>query len=157
MPTIHLTTHIHAPIHRVFDLARSIELHLLSTQNTGEKAVAGKTSGLVEMGDTITWYAKHLGVWQHLTSEINGFDPPHFLADRQVKGAFKSFQHDHFFEEKEGITVMKDVFTFQAPWGILGRLANVLFLTRYMRKFLIQRNAVIRDIAESDQWKAILP
>jgi ligand-binding SRPBCC domain-containing protein len=156
MPQIIITTHIHAPIQRVFDLARSIELHLQTTQQTGEKIVAGRTSGLAEMGDTMTWYAKHLGVWQHLTSEINRFDAPFIFGDRQVKGAFKSFQHDHFFEEKDGGTVMRDVFTFEAPLGMLGRLANVLFLTRYMRKFLLKRNVGLKKIAEGDRWKEIL-
>jgi ligand-binding SRPBCC domain-containing protein len=156
MPTIHLETHIHAPIQRVFDLARSVELHLLTTQHTGEKVVAGRTAGLAELGDTMTWYARHLGVWQHLTSEINRFEAPVLFGDRQVKGAFKSFQHDHFFEEKDGVTVMRDVFTFEAPFGILGRLANVLFLTRYMRNFLLKRNAGMKAIAEGDRWREVL-
>lgn len=150
MPTIELHTTIHAPIQRVFDLARSIELHQQTTQKTGERAVAGKTSGLVEMGDTITWYAKHLGVWQYLTSEINGFDAPFHFGDRQVKGAFKSFQHDHYFEEKDGGTMMRDVFTFESPFGIIGKMVNALFLTRYMRNFLLERNRGLKQIAESD-------
>ncbi len=156
MPQIILTTHIHVPIQRVFDLARSIELHQYTTRKTGEKAVAGRTSGLVELGDTITWHARHLGVWQHLTSEINGFDSPNYFGDKQLKGAFKSFQHHHYFDEEEGGTLMRDVFVFEAPFGILGKLANVLFLTRYMQAFLKERNAGLKEIAESGPWETIL-
>lgn len=156
MPTIHLETHIHAPIERVFDLARSIELHLITAQHTGERAVAGRTSGLAELGDTITWRAKHLGVWQHLTSEINRFEAPVLFGDRQLKGAFKSFQHDHYFEKKDEGTLMRDVFSFEAPLGLLGKLANALFLTRYMRNFLLTRNAGLKEIAEGDRWREVL-
>ncbi len=39
MVTIDLTTHIHAPLERCFDLARSIEVHLLGTEATAEQAV----------------------------------------------------------------------------------------------------------------------
>jgi hypothetical protein len=44
---------------------------------------------------------------------------------------------------------MHDVFSYASPLGLLGRLAGVLFLKRYMRRLLEERNAVIRDYAES--------
>ncbi len=50
MPLIELSTGIRAPIERVFDLARSIDAHVASTGQTRERAVAGRTSGLIELG-----------------------------------------------------------------------------------------------------------
>ena len=53
---------------------------------------------------------------------------------------------------------MRDVFDFDAPLGPLGWLANVLFLTRYMRKFLLIRNETLKAVAESpDRWRRYLP
>ncbi|MBV8388870.1 MAG: SRPBCC family protein [Mucilaginibacter sp.] len=149
MPKIILTTTINAPIEKVFDLARSIDLHMESTKQTGEKAIAGKTSGLIELGETVTWRAKHFGIWQTLTSKITEFDRPNLFVDEMVSGAFKSFRHEHRFTASGDQTIMKDVFEFESPLGILGRMFNKLILTGYLKKLLVKRNRVIKETAES--------
>ncbi len=153
MPTIELTTFIAAPIDRVFDLARSIDLHTDSAAGSGERAIAGITSGLIGLHGEVTWRAKHLGVWQSLTVRITEFERPTHFADVMLRGAFRRMEHHHHFEPSGNGTIMRDVFTFESPLGILGRLADWLFLTRYMRAFLIERNRVIKTTAESDAWK----
>ena len=70
-----------------------------------------------------------------------------------VKGAFRHFDHDHYFTPNGEITVVRDVFDFEAPYGLLGRAANVVFLTRYMRRFLKLRNGVIKEAAEGEEWR----
>ncbi|WP_426669085.1 SRPBCC family protein [Mucilaginibacter sp. McL0603] len=151
MPKIELLTEISAPIEKVFDLARSIDLHMESTKQTGEQAIAGKTSGLIEPGETVTWRAKHFGIWQTLTSKITEFDRPNFFADEMVQGAFKSFRHEHHFIRADDHTVMKDIFVFESPFGVVGRVFNWLVLTNYMTKLLKERNRVIKKVAESYQ------
>ena len=146
---IELSTHINAPIQRCFNLARSIDLHIESTKQTREKAIAGRTSGLIELGETVTWRAKHFGVWQNLTSRVTAFGPPNYFTDEMVAGVFKSMRHEHLFYAIGNETVMKDIFIFEAPLGWLGRLANFLFLGRYMEKLLMRRNRVIKYAAES--------
>jgi ligand-binding SRPBCC domain-containing protein len=148
MPTIELFTEIHAPIEKVFDLSRNIDLHLESTKQTGEKAIAGRTSGLIELGETVTWRAKHFGIWQNLTSKITEFNAPYFFADKMVSGAFKSFRHEHHFSVVDANTLMKDVFVYQSPLGILGRFADWLFLKKYMTDLLMERNRVMKVAAE---------
>jgi ligand-binding SRPBCC domain-containing protein len=148
MPKIELTTQINAPIEKVFDLARSIDLHMESTKQTGEQAIAGRTSGLIGLGETVTWRAKHFGIWQTLTSKITEFDQPNFFVDEMVQGAFKSIRHEHRFIKADDHTIMKDVFVFESPVGILGRLFNWLILTRYMNKLLKERNRIIKMVAE---------
>jgi ligand-binding SRPBCC domain-containing protein len=151
---------IHAPLDRCFDLARSVEVHLAGNIHSGENAVAsaGITSGLVGMGQRVTWRAKHFGVWHTLTSEITGMDRPAWFQDTMIQGIFRFMRHDHFFRaisaEK---TEMKDVFCFAAPMPVLGRLAELIFLRRYMQALLRERNAVIREIAESSGWRRYLP
>ena len=152
MPTIELATSIAAPIDRVFDLARSIDLHTNSTSNTGERAIAGITSGLIGPGQEVTWRARHFGVWQSLTVRVTVFERPTHFADAMLRGAFRNMEHHHYFEQSGSGTTMRDVFSFQSPLGIFGRIADVLFLTRYMKSFLIERNRVIKATAESDDW-----
>jgi len=149
MPTIELLTNINAPIEKVFDLSRSIELHMESTKQTGERAIAGRTSGLIELGETVTWRAKHFGIRQDLTSKITEFDQPYFFVDEMESGAFKSFRHKHHFSQIDGHTVMKDEFVFESPFGVLGKLVNWLILKRYMTNLLVRRNQVIKQAAEA--------
>jgi ligand-binding SRPBCC domain-containing protein len=157
MPIIELTTIIHAPIERCFDLSRNLDLHMTSTSHTGEKAVAGITHGLINFGEEVTWRAKHFGVWQHLTSRITAYERPRHFRDSMVRGAFKRIDHDHFFEAQEQTTKMIDVFDFNAPLGFLGKIAETILLTNYLKKFLEERNACIKNAAESDEWKYFLP
>ena len=156
MPRIEIQTEIKANIRVVFDLARSIDLHKVSTEKTNEEAISGKVSGLIGLGESVTWRAKHFGIYQKLTSKVTDFDMPNYFVDEMVKGAFASFRHEHHFREMEKGTLMIDVFQYRSPLGFIGQIADKLFLENYMKKFLSERNQVIKEIAESDRWKAIL-
>jgi ligand-binding SRPBCC domain-containing protein len=153
VPVIDITTRIHAPIQRVFDLSRSVELHTASTANTNERAVAGVTAGLMTLGQEVTWRARHFGISQNLTSRITAFASPAYFRDSLVRGAFRRFDHDHFFSQQGDITVMRDVFDYDSPLGVVGRIADRLFLERYMKQLLVSRNAVIKAAAETDGWR----
>jgi ligand-binding SRPBCC domain-containing protein len=157
MARIELITWILAPRERCFDLSRSVDLHVASTEDTGERAVAGITSGLLHLGEEVTWSARHFGVRQKLTSRITAFDRPAHFRDSMVKGAFRRFDHDHFFEAVGDATEMRDVFDFESPLGPLGRIADALVLTGYLRGFLERRNVVIKRAAESEEWHSLLP
>ena len=149
MPVIEIETRIDASIETVFDLARSIDLHVQSTAQTNEKAVAGCTTGLISLGESVTWEATHLGVKQRLATKIVQFDRPRHFRDSMVSGAFKRFDHDHHFESVGCQTVMKDTFDYTSPFGIFGRIANVMFLKHYMTRLLRTRNSLIKSVAES--------
>ena len=156
MPAIVLTTLIHAPPERCFDLSRSIDLHVASTRQTGERAVGEVTSGLLGLGEEVTWSARHLGVRQTLTSRMTAFDRPRHFRDSMVRGAFRRFDHDHFFAARGEATEMRDVFDFESPLGPLGRLVDALVLERYLRRLLETRNDEIKRVAESDAWRELL-
>jgi ligand-binding SRPBCC domain-containing protein len=153
VPVIELTTEVHAPIERTFDLSRSVELHMASTAHTGERAVAGVTSGLMALGQEVTWRARHFGIRQHLTSRITAFERPFHFRDSMMRGSFRRFDHDHFFAQRGEITLMRDIFDFQSPLGILGHIADRLFLIDYMRRLFLTRHALIKTVAETEQWR----
>jgi len=157
MPLITLVTEINADIEICFDLSRSIDLHKISTSKTNEIAVDGISSGLIGLNEFVTWQATHFGVRQNLTSKITAYNRPYHFRDEQIKGAFKSFQHDHFFEKSEKKVIMKDVFDFESPFGILGEIVNRIILKSYMTQLLKERNAIIKEFAETDKWRAIFP
>lgn len=148
MPIIEIELVVNAPVERVFDLARCIDLHIETMAKSKENAITGKTEGLMEYGETVTWQATHFYINQKLTSKITAFNRPNYFRDEMQKGAFKRFSHDHFFKETDGKTLMHDVFDYSSPFWIFGRIADALFLEKYMRRILTERNLVIKNIAE---------
>ncbi len=153
MPVLTLTTEIAAHVETVFDLARSIELHVESTTETNERAVAGRTSGLIELGESVTWEATHFFVRQRMTVCIGQFDRPRHFRDSMVSGVFARFDHDHHFATCDAGTLMTDIFDFTSPYRVFGDIANWLFVTRHMRKLLEVRNQLIKSIAETGDVK----
>ncbi len=140
----------------MFDLSRSIDLHTTSTQRTAEKAIAGRTSGLIAAGEQVTWQARHLGKVRQHTSLITAMQSPQFFEDKMIKGDFKYFRHQHHFQPQPTGTLMIDILEFSSPYGWLGILVDATFMKRYLIRFLQERNAVIKQYAETDQWKSLL-
>ena len=156
MPKIILKTIINSSIEICFDLSRSIDLHKISTAKTNEEAIAGKISGLISLGEFVTWRAKHFGIYQNLTSQITKYEKPFHFQDVQLKGAFKYFIHDHYFKYQDGKVIMEDRFDFKSPFGFVGSLFDKFILTNYLKRFLEDRNNLIKAYAETDKWKGIL-
>ena len=145
---ITVETWINAPVQKCFDAARDLDLHMRSLAHTNEVAVAGRTSGLIGMGEEVTWRGRHFCITQHFTSKITGFDAPTYFQDSMQRGAFRSFVHDHHFSEANGGTLMTDALEFTAPFGILGRIAESMVLRRYLERLLASRAAVIKHACE---------
>ena len=149
MALIKLSTIIDAPIEKVFDLARSVDAHLSSTVQTNERVIAGKTSGLLELNDSVTWQARHLGITQKLSVRITQLEVPHFFEDEMISGAFAYMRHKHYFKSMGSKTEMIDEFEFASPLGLIGKLFDKLFLHTYMTRFLQTRNHHLKQLAES--------
>jgi ligand-binding SRPBCC domain-containing protein len=156
MPYIHLTTFIAAPVERVFNLSRSIDLHKQSMKRYSEAAVQGTTFGLIGFGETVTWRAKHLFKERLLKVKITFLQSPHTFIDEQVEGDFAMLKHEHFFKPIQNGTLMIDQFRYEIGNGRLGDFLNKVYLTKYMERLLEERNTVIKEVAEGPQWKKFL-
>ena len=149
MPTIRIETFINASIERCFDLSLNVDLHRDSVAHTHERPVAGVTSGVMKLGDTVTWEAVHFGIKQHLATKITAYERPYRFTDEMIQGVFQKMIHLHEFVPQAPGTLMIDLFTFHAPLSIFGRLAEMLVLTRYMEDLLLTRNKYLKQVAES--------
>jgi ligand-binding SRPBCC domain-containing protein len=149
MTTIHLTTKINAPIQTVFDLARNIDVHQQSTFQSNEKAIAGVTSGLINVNETVTWRGKHFGIYLTHKSKITQMEIPNYFVDEMVEGRFKWFKHKHTFTEENDVTVMIDFLQYETPYGIFGKLFDRYFLENHLRDFLLERNSILKRMAEN--------
>lgn len=156
MPTLHLTTFIAAPAERVFDLSRSIDLHRESMSRYKEEAVSGVRFGLIEKEETVTWKARHFLKNRLLRVKITEMKKKEMFTDEQIEGDFKALRHEHYFKPCENGTIMIDILHFEAPYGLIGRMLNAVYLAKYMRRLLEQRNKVIKDYAEGENWRQLL-
>ena len=154
MPTIVLETRIRAPIGICFDLARDVDTHVATSASTGERAVGGKTTGLLDLGDEVTFEAVHLGVRQRLTSRIVEFDRPRRFVDEMVRGAFASFRHVHEFTDEGGSILVRETATWRSPLGILGAIADALVVERHLRTFLETKLSGLKAVAEQAAGRA---
>jgi ligand-binding SRPBCC domain-containing protein len=152
---IHLTTVIHASAAIVFNLSRSIDLHKISTAHTSEEAIAGTTSGLVALNETVTWKAKHLFKNRTMTVKITHMEPYQYFEDAMQQGDFKSFRHEHHFKPMENGTIMIDLLEFESPYGFLGTCVDRFFMAKYLEKLLKIRNQTIKQFAENGEWKKL--
>ena len=148
MTTIYLITEIKAPIETVFNNSRNITVHIETASKTNEKAIAGITSGLIELNETVTWQGKHFGLKLQHQSKITQMQFPNNFTDEMVKGCFKSFKHEHTFTSKNGITIMEDKLMYTTPFGIFGKLFDKIVLKKYLTNFLLERNKSLKKLSE---------
>jgi ligand-binding SRPBCC domain-containing protein len=152
MTTITIVTTIRASPERCFDASRDLDLHLESMGHTGERAVAGRTSGLIELGEQVTWEGRHFGIRQRFTSAITAYDRPRHFQDSMLRGAFRSFVHDHYFEPCDEGTLMTDVLVFRSPFGFVGAIVDRLIMTGYLTRMLTKRNEIVKAALEREPF-----
>ena len=154
MATILLTTLIHAPPERCFDLARSVDLHVISTRQTGERAVGSVTSGLLGPGQEVTWSARHFGVRQTLTSRITALSTARATSATRWSTA-RSGASITITSSRRAARTRRcgTCSTSSLRLGPLGRLVDTLVLERYLRRLLERRNEEIKRVAESEEWR----
>lgn len=147
--SFHLETRIAAPIEACFDLSLSVDAHAASMAGSGERAIAGVTTGTMGLGDSVTWRARHFGIPFTMTSLITAHDRPHRFVDEQVHGPFAMWWHEHTFTARDSTTtLMVDVVRFAAPLGPAGLLAEHLVLARYMTRLIERRNRWLTEALE---------
>jgi ligand-binding SRPBCC domain-containing protein len=148
MPLIKLQTFIAADQLTCFNISRSIDIHIQSMEAAREQAIAGRMSGLIELNETVTWKAKHFGTWWKMTVKITSMNPPDSFTDEMISGPFAHMRHTHRFISQGNGTLMIDEFNFASPLGILGKLADHLFVLKYMIQLLTERNRHIKKACE---------
>ena len=156
MNNIHVTTFILAPPDRVFDLSRNTSIYKAVLKDRKESFSSGAGASLIASGETITFNARHLGKTRMMTARLIEMERPKCFAEEQVKGDLKSFRLESHFKEVENGTILINILHFEGPRDFLGSLIAKFYLKSYLEKFLLKRNAVIKQYAESDKWKAVL-
>ena len=157
METIRLGTWIDAPVDRCFLLSLSVDLHVATARSTHEQAGAEALSGTIGEGDTLTFKGgRHFGMRGRHTSMIEKLRPHSYYRDVMISGSFQHFEHDHHFAAMDDGTRMRDEIRFSAGSGLFRRFTTRMFLRKRLKAFLLERNALIKRLAESEDWHKYL-
>ncbi len=150
MPLIRATTLIHALIEPCFRASLSIDVEAAAEPGQKLRAVAGVTSGIIGLGETVTWRMRQYGLWITHTTLISEHQPPTYFQDRMLRGLFASFVHDHYFRAISPTeTEMRDDLRFRMPLSLGGPITDLLFVRRRMATMLAKRNATIKRVVQS--------
>lgn len=149
MTQIQLKTAIKGSKKEVFDLSRNIDFHVDSAVSSNEKAIEGVTTGLINLGESVRWRGKHFGLFLAHTSKIVEMHKYDSFTDVMTHGHFKYFVHQHLFEQCENQVLMTDILKYRVPFGPLGWLLDRLFIKQHLHKFLLKRNAQIKQSIEN--------
>lgn len=158
MNKIEFNTHIKAPVERCFDLSRSIDFHKISLSPVlKEESVAGCTTGLIGPNQHALMQSRLWGMVFSTELKITKFNPPYFLSFEIADSNFQSAIHDYYFYDIGNETVMVNHFYYKLKLGLMGEIANLLFLEKYLVKVISQRNDLLREYAETNKWQEVLP
>jgi ligand-binding SRPBCC domain-containing protein len=124
-----------------------------SAAGTNEQAILGITTGLIGDGQEVEWRARHFGLWFNMRVRITGFRPPVYFQDTMVEGPFRSFVHDHNFENENAGTLMTDRFVFASPIPVAGPIIDRLILKSHLLSFVRNRNLELKKALESPPWQ----
>jgi len=107
---------------RFFSSPRNLEK--MTPPGMGFQIVSLPSETLYE-GEIIQYRVKLMpGIWLPWVSEIKAIDEGKSFVDDQVSGPFKFWHHRHFFEEKEGGTLVGDLIHYAVGFGPFGEIAG---------------------------------
>jgi ligand-binding SRPBCC domain-containing protein len=158
MPQIERAITIAAPLPQVFAFLTDIRNHPRLTPPETQEQLLDAGGMPLCLGTEVTFCARYGGRFWTLRSRITAFEPPHeahpdraYFRDEQVRGPFARWRHDHWFEAtSSGETRLTDRFTYSAPFGPLGWLAERLWLNRRLRHLLEHLQSSAKRLLESD-------
>lgn len=78
-------------------------------------------------------------------TEITHVNEPFYFVDEQRVGPYKIWHHQHLLSEIPGGTRMKDIVTYQPPFGFLGDIANTLIIRKKLNEIFEFRRKILVD------------
>ena len=100
----------------------------------------------MKIGQVIDYLIRLKGIKIRWSSIISYYDPPHSFVDEQIRGPFSNWIHSHSFKESNGGTIIIDHVRYSIPFGLIGKLANHIFVERDLVDIFDYREKAINEI-----------
>lgn len=115
-------------------------------------SMQGPVPGQMQRGTIIRYRLRLFGIPVYWRTLISEWEPPLRFVDIQQKGPYRLWRHEHTFRPVEGGTLMRDVVEYHIPLGILGHVAQRLFVRRQLMAIWRYRERKIDELVA--RWKA---
>lgn len=137
------TTTVNASLEETFQFFSKAENLGMLTPSDMKFAIDGGPPTIAE--DATIDYRLRVGpVPIRWRTRIAGWRPGVEFVDLQERGPYRCWWHQHSFVRRGSSTVMEDRVCYAPPFGIVGRLANRLFIVPTLRRIFRYRADVIR-------------
>jgi len=137
---------IRSPVEDIFSFFENPEnLSRITPSNLGFKIITPRPIDM-KAGTLIDYTIIIYGIRAHWRTLITDYDPPRGFTDEQLKGPYSFWHHRHEFISTADGTIIRDTVTYALPFGILGRLAHVLYVKRQLQNIFDFRTSAIKNI-----------
>lgn len=85
------------------------------------------------------------GIPMNWITEITHVQEPYYFVDEQRFGPYALWHHQHHFKAVDGGVETTDEVNYAIPLGIMGRLANWLFVEREVNRIFDHRSQVLES------------
>lgn len=138
---------IHRPVEEIWDFISSpANLKKITPAYMGFDINSEEIENMYQ-GMIISYKVSPLmGIKTTWVTEITQLKENSYFVDEQRVGPYKMWHHQHILEPIEGGTRMKDIVSYQPPFGFLGNIANSLLINKKLKEIFAFRTKVIEDI-----------
>jgi len=82
-------------------------------------------------------------------TEITQVEENKFFIDEQRIGPYSMWHHEHFFEQRDNKTLIKDIVSYKLPLGPIGQLAHLLFVKKQLHGIFSFRHQKLEQLFPS--------
>ena len=138
---------INASIDEVWDFISSPgNLKDITPPYMGFQVTSGNGAIKMYPGMIISYIVKPvLNIPTKWVTEITQVVDKRYFIDEQRIGPYTMWHHQHFIEPIENGVLMKDIVTYQPPFGIIGAIANSLFIKKQLKEIFAFRFKAVED------------
>ncbi|MBC8125074.1 MAG: SRPBCC family protein [Candidatus Kapabacteria bacterium] len=112
--------------------------------------VTFETRGESGLGQEVMLQVRQFGLFtMHWHVKITEYQPPHRMTDIQISGPFKSWKQTRLFREVNDSCMLTDIVEYEPPFGVLGRIADALFIRPQIMKMFAFRQQATKQLLES--------
>jgi len=124
-------------------------LKKITPQYMGFDITSPELPGKMYAGMIITYIVTPVaGIRVNWVTEITHIEEGKYFIDEQRSGPYAFWHHQHFIEPDGDGVIMTDILTYRPPFGILGRISNLLFIRSRLNEIFDYRNRVLSEWAD---------
>ena len=139
---------IKADINQIWEFISSPKnLKKITPKHMGFEITSDNKEEKMYAGMIISYIVKPmLNIPLKWVTEITHVKEKKYFVDEQRVGPYKMWHHEHIFEIKKEGVLMTDIISYVPPFGILGTIANLMFIKKRVNTIFDYRNIILEKM-----------